>query len=72
MAHTAPSGINPAPAAQCPPEMLALSDILIINETELALFANSPSVPETPDAIAALATQLRSRPEQIILVTLGA
>ncbi|MBZ0320367.1 MAG: ribokinase [Anaerolineae bacterium] len=64
--------LNPAPAAQCPPEILALSDILIINETELAFFANSASVPETPDAITTLATQLRTRPEQIILVTLGA
>lgn len=64
--------LNPAPAAQCPPEILALSDMLIVNETELAFFANSPSVPETREAIAALAAQLRTRPEQIILVTLGA
>ncbi len=63
--------LNPAPAAACPPEILALSDFLIINETELAFFANSPTVPETHAAIYALVNQLRTRPEQNILVTLG-
>lgn len=66
--------LNPAPAAICPPEILALTDILIVNETELAYFAIGPDAPAptTRDAVLELASHLRTRPDQIILVTLGA
>jgi ribokinase len=70
--------LNPAPAQRCAREVLALADVLILNETELAFFVDidpiSASSPDasSPDAIAAAARRLRTRAEQVIVATLGA
>ena len=65
--------LNPAPAQRCPPDVLALADVLICNETELAFFGNTdPIAASSPDAIAAAARRLRTRAEQVIVATLGA
>ncbi len=65
--------LNPAPAQRCAREVLALTDVLILNETELAFFADvDPITASSPDAIAAAARRLRTRAEQVIVATLGA
>jgi ribokinase len=65
--------LNPAPAQSCRHYMLALADVLILNETELAFFADMASIAVSSlDAIAAAARCLRVRSEQIIIATLGA
>jgi ribokinase len=65
--------LNPAPAQRCAREVLALADVLILNETELAFFVDiEPIVASSPDAIAAAARCLRTRAEQVIIATLGA
>jgi ribokinase len=65
--------LNPAPAQRCAREVLALADVLILNETELAFFVDIDSITaSSPDAIAAAARRLRTRAEQVIVATLGA
>jgi len=65
--------LNPAPAQPCPPDVLALADVLILNETELAFFADTASIAlSSLDTIAAAARRLRARSEQVIIATLGA
>ena len=65
--------LNPAPAQRCARELLALADVLILNETELAFFADTASVAlSSLDTIAAAARRLRARSEQVIIATLGA
>ena len=65
--------LNPAPAMSCPPELLRLTDVLVLNETELAYFAEQSIEPTTStDEIVRIATDLRVRREQVIVVTLGA
>ena len=65
--------LNPAPAQRCTREVLALADVLILNETELAFFADvDPIAAPSPDAIAAAARRVRVRPEQVVVATLGA
>jgi ribokinase len=64
--------LNPAPAAPFVDGLLALIDVLVVNETELAFLSGSGHVPNTPDEIIGLARSLRVRESQRILVTLGA
>lgn len=65
--------LNPAPAQRCAREVLALADVLILNETELAFFVDiDPITASSPDTIAAAARRLRARSEQVIIATLGA
>ncbi len=52
--------------------LLALVDVLVVNETELAFLSGSGQVPHEQDALLALARSLRVRDSQRILVTLGA
>jgi ribokinase len=61
--------LNPAPARRCAPELRALADVLVVNETELAFFLESDIAKR--DVISA-ARGLPPRPEQIVVVTLGA
>jgi len=59
--------LNPAPAATLPPELLAGVDILIPNETELALLSSLPVGDPTEMAAAAA-----SLPIDDVVVTMGA
>jgi ribokinase len=54
--------LNPAPAQHPPPELLALADVLVVNQTELAFFSDGRG--------GDLAT-LRQRPDQVVIATLG-
>lgn len=65
--------LNPAPAIEIDRQLFALADLVILNETELAAFAQrnvdaAASVPEIAEAAGAL----RGRADQIVCVTLGA
>jgi len=60
--------LNPAPAAALPDALIAEVDVLVPNETELALLADGP-IPDDPDAAAELA---RTLPVDTVVVTLGA
>jgi len=63
--------LNTAPALNEGAPLLALADILILNETELASFAGLDAEPADPDAAIAAARSL-ARPGQAVLATLGA
>ncbi len=63
--------LNAAPAAEAARRLLPLTDILIVNETELALFARTPKPPEALDDVVAAARGLVARPDQTVVVTLG-
>ncbi len=64
--------LNPAPAQPMPADLLALVDVLVLNETELALLAGTELDGETSAArIIAAARQIQARADQIICVTLG-
>lgn len=60
--------LNPAPARSLPEELLAATDVLVPNATELALLAGAP-VPDGPDQAADAA---RSLDVPSVVVTLGA
>lgn len=59
--------LNPAPASVVSAQMLALADVITPNETELTLIAGAAD--SSPEAIA---RTLITRPDQTIIVTLGA
>ncbi len=61
--------LDPAPAQPLPPELLASVDVLVPNETELALLSGQPVDPEDPASVAAAA---RSLGVPTVVVTLGA
>ena len=63
--------LNTAPALMEGARLLALADILILNETELASFAGLDAEPAAPDAAIAAARSL-ARSGQTVLATLGA
>jgi ribokinase len=65
--------INAAPALAGGKPLFALADIVILNEVELSAFSDS-GLPEISDheTLIAQARTLMSRPEQIIIVTIGA
>jgi ribokinase len=64
--------LNPAPAQAMSRELLALVDILVLNETELGFLAGS-GLSESDEAtrIIAVARRLQARADQTICVTLG-
>jgi ribokinase len=64
--------LNPAPACAFGPELLRLVDILVLNETELALLAQC-EIRDTdePALFVGAARSLRAQSRQIICVTLG-
>jgi ribokinase len=62
--------LNPAPAAELPDELLALTDLCIPNETEIELLTGRPAV--TPEQAEAAARSLLARGPGTVLVTLGA
>ena len=61
--------LDPAPPRGCPPELLALADILTPNETEASDLAGLP-ITDVPSAMAA-ARRLRSAESQRVIVKLG-
>lgn len=64
--------LNPAPAQKMSSELLALVDILVLNETELGFLAGVELTDSDETAkIIAVARQLQARADQIICVTLG-
>lgn len=64
--------LNPAPAQKMSPELLALADILVLNETELGFLASSELTDDDETAkIIAVARKLQARADQTICVTLG-
>lgn len=63
--------LNPAPAQKMSPELLALADILVLNETELGFLASSELTDDETAKIIAVARKLQARADQTICVTLG-
>ncbi|MDA9434149.1 ribokinase [Bradyrhizobium sp. CCBAU 51627] len=64
--------LNPAPAQKMSSELLALVDILVLNETELGFLAGSElSDSDEAAKIIAVARQLQAREDQTICITLG-
>ncbi len=63
--------LNAAPAVPDGRRLFALTDILIVNETELGAYAGAPITGEDIDAVATIARGLITRPDQTVLVTLG-
>jgi ribokinase len=64
--------LNPAPAQKMSGELLALVDILVLNETELGFLAGVElSDDDTAARIIEVARQLQAREDQIICITLG-
>ncbi|MCW1383740.1 ribokinase [Novosphingobium sp. KCTC 2891] len=61
---------NPAPASAEGADLIALADVVVLNETELAFFVGS-AVPDGDAAVEAAARQLVSRRGQWVVVTLG-
>jgi ribokinase len=61
--------LNPAPAGSLPPELLAATDVLVPNESELAHLAGVPSAPDDLEELARLARQLTG--PDVVIVTLG-
>lgn len=62
--------LNPAPAAQIAPQLMAATDIVIVNEMELGLLVGRE--PRDGSDAVGLSRQLRHSPEQVVIVTLGA
>ena len=64
--------LNPAPAQDMSGELLALVDILVLNETELGFLAGAElSDSDEAARIIGVARQLQARADQTICVTLG-
>jgi ribokinase len=64
--------LNPAPARPCPRRLLELADLLVLNETELAFLLDDPSLDvSSTESAAAAASRLRTRPDQVVITTLG-
>ncbi|WFU78913.1 ribokinase [Bradyrhizobium sp. CIAT3101] len=64
--------LNPAPAQKMSSELLALVDILVLNETELGFLAGTELTDDDETAkIIAVARKLQARADQTICVTLG-
>jgi ribokinase len=64
--------LNPAPAIACGPELLDLVDILVLNETELGLLAQTKlHDTDEPARFVEAAQRLGAASDKIICVTLG-
>jgi ribokinase len=62
--------LNAAPAAGAASDLLVLTDILVVNESELAMCAGRPIEEGTDDRVAA-ARELQERGARAVVVTLG-
>ena len=64
--------LNPAPAIACAPELLALVDVLVLNETELGFLANTElHDSDEPARFVEAARRLQTGANAMICVTLG-
>jgi len=63
--------LNAAPALEEGRALLPFTDILIVNETELARYADLAAPPEALEDIAVAARTLIERDDQTVIVTLG-
>lgn len=64
--------LNPAPAKACSKELLSLTDILILNETELAFFLKQDFIDtNSTDALLNAIKDIQNTLSQIVIVTLG-
>jgi ribokinase len=63
--------LNAAPAIEAARPLLALADIVVVNELELAAFAGAPAPPQALDDVVVTARRLVARPDQSVVVTLG-
>ena len=63
--------LNAAPFHPHASSCIALADIVIVNETELAAYAGSRSMPQTPAAVADMVRELLAHERQRFVVTLG-
>jgi ribokinase len=65
--------LNAAPAvAEARDSLFALTDILILNESELAFYAGREVLPEDVEDITVLARELIAHKDQVIVLTCGA
>lgn len=64
--------LNAAPANAAGVALFALTDILVVNETELASFAGMPDAPVSKGALIVAARGLICRDGQTVVVTIGA
>jgi len=63
--------LNAAPALPQGAALFPLTDILILNQTELATYAKLDREPVLLEEVSLAARKLMSRPDQVIIVTLG-
>ena len=63
--------LNAAPATPAARPLLALADILVVNEVELAAFVGAAAPPEALDDVVTAARKLVARPDQTVVATLG-
>lgn len=64
--------LNAAPALPQGAALFPLTDILIVNQTELAAYAKLDREPVKLEEVSVASRKLMSRPDQTIIVTLGA
>lgn len=64
--------LNAAPAKPLSGSLLDATDVLVVNETELAHLAGLAHVPSDPTTALEAAHGLQRRPDQLVIVTLGA
>lgn len=63
--------LNLAPAVNCPSELLALADYMILNEHEAAFFSGSELAGDL-DTVKRYAKKLQTRADQAVIITMGA
>jgi ribokinase len=71
-ARGAQTVLNPAPIMPLPAAVLALTDVLILNETELAALSASTLAPESTEALARLLAEIQTSGPAVMVLTLGA
>jgi ribokinase len=64
--------LNPAPAAAIPPELLSLTDVVIVNETELATISQRHVDANKEASLQSAVDEVRAKDTQAWIVTLGA
>ena len=64
--------LNAAPALPQGAALFPLTDILILNQTELATYAKLDQEPVRLEEVSRASRKLMSRPDQVVIVTLGA
>jgi ribokinase len=65
--------LNAAPAQPPIEGLLDCTDILVVNETEASVLSGRPlDSGAAPETVAAVARSLQTRPDQVIVITLGA